>query len=73
MNLLWLLKQLHARLEKLDKDIVLVKGARAKSEMICAMLKKDISAAGSDNAIQIELYKKWNLQESMQVLSKKFQ
>merc|ERR1719474_2667768 len=58
-------KELLARLEELDEELVIERGARAKAEKSRTMLKKDIEdigsrleAAGSDTATQVELNKK---------------
>merc|ERR1711915_1033560 len=58
-------KELLARLEELDEELVIERGARAKAEKSRTMLKKDIEdigsrleAAGSDTATQVELNKR---------------
>merc|ERR1712083_216946 len=58
-------KELQARLEELDEELAVERGARAKAEKSRTMLKKDIEdigsrleAAGSDTATQVELNKK---------------
>merc|ERR1719283_425554 len=58
-------KELLARLEELDEELVIERGSRAKAEKSRTMLKKDIEdigsrleAAGSDTATQVELNKK---------------
>merc|ERR1712042_182767 len=58
-------KELLARLEELDEELVIERGARAKAEKSRTMLKKDIEdigsrleAAGSNTATQVELNKK---------------
>merc|ERR1712228_905290 len=58
-------KELLARLEELDEELIIERGARAKAEKSRTMLKKDIEdigsrleAAGSDTATQVELNKK---------------
>merc|ERR1712036_27746 len=58
-------KELMARLEELDEELVVERGARAKAEKGRTMLKKDIEdiasrleEAGSNTATQVELNKK---------------
>merc|ERR1712033_150723 len=58
-------KELMARLEELDEELNIERGARAKAEKSRTMLKKDIEdvasrleAAGSNTATQVELNKK---------------
>merc|ERR1719310_524011 len=58
-------KELYARLEELDEELVIERGARAKAEKSRTMLKKDIEdigsrleEAGSNTATQVELNKK---------------
>merc|ERR1711936_1432987 len=58
-------KELLARLEELDEELVVERGARAKAEKSRTMLKKDIEdissrleEAGSNTATQVELNKK---------------
>merc|ERR1711970_987296 len=58
-------KELLARLEELDEELVIGRGARAKAEKSRTMLKKDIGdiasrleEAGSNTATQVELNKK---------------
>merc|ERR1719283_564862 len=58
-------KELLARLEELDEELVIERGARAKAEKSRTMLKKDIEdigsrleEAGSNTATQVELNKK---------------
>merc|ERR1712142_167927 len=58
-------KELMARLEELDEELVVERGARAKAEKSRTMLKKDIEdissrleEAGSNTATQVELNKK---------------
>merc|ERR1719516_258963 len=58
-------KELQARLEELDEELVLERGNRAKAEKSRTMLKKDIEdigsrleEAGSNTATQVELNKK---------------
>merc|ERR1712128_140950 len=58
-------KELLARLEELDEELVIERGSRAKAEKSRTMLKKDIEdiasrleEAGSNTATQVELNKK---------------
>merc|ERR1711882_15620 len=58
-------KELLARLEELDEELVIERAARAKAEKSRTMLKKDIEdigsrleEAGSNTATQVELNKK---------------
>merc|ERR1712106_899186 len=58
-------KELMARLEELDEELVVERGARAKAEKSRTMLKKDIEdiasrldEAGSNTSTQVELNKK---------------
>merc|ERR1719283_585838 len=58
-------KELLARLEELDEELVIERGARAKAEKSRSLLKKDIEdvssrleEAGSNTATQVELNKK---------------
>merc|ERR1719420_176723 len=58
-------KELMARLEELDEELVVERGSRAKAEKSRTMLKKDIEdissrleEAGSNTATQVELNKK---------------
>merc|ERR1719295_1661475 len=59
------IKELQARLEELDEELVLERGNRAKAEKSRSLLKKDIEdlssrleEAGSNTATQVELNKK---------------